>query len=157
MQAAPAVAVEVKPDRVSRLALGGLAGVSLAVAGVWAVQRGDGFGWGVLALIVIGLMVSLPGGLRAADWLLRWDGQDWRLAVAGRPEEPAAVGQVAVALDLGDWMLLRFESMPRSMPAVRRWLPLSRPAIGSSWHALRCAAYAPRPAVTPIAPVGPAF
>lgn len=157
MQAAPAVAVEVKPDRVTRLALGGLACVSLAVAMVWAAQRGDEIGWGVLALVAIGLLVTLPGLVRMPDRLLRWDGQVWHLGRPDRQAESVAVGQVAVALDFGDWMLLRFESTPLSTAGARRWLPMSRATIGPSWHALRCAAHARRPAAVPDAPAGPAF
>ncbi|WP_295640706.1 hypothetical protein [uncultured Methylibium sp.] len=157
MQAAPAVAVEVKPDRVSHLALCGLAGVSLTVAVVWAMQRGDKLGWGVLVLVVIGLLVALPGLLRMAIRRLRWDGQVWHLSTQDRLAEPAAVGQVAVALDLGDWMLLRFEPASRSTAAAQRWLPVSRETIGPSWHALRCAVHARRSAAVPAAPAGPAF
>lgn len=157
MQAAPAVAVEVKPDRASRLALGGLTGVSLAVAAVWAMQRGDEIGWGVLALVVIGSLVTLPGLLRMADRRLRWDGQAWHLSRPDHQAEPAAVGRVAVALDVGDWMLLRFESTPLSTAPARRWLPVSRATIGPSWHALRCAAHARPAAAMPAAPAEPAF
>ncbi len=157
MQAAPAVAVEVKPDRVSRFALAGLAGASLAVTVVWAVQRGDGLGGAVLALVATSLMALLPGFLRTAVRQLRWDGQAWHLSAPDGQARPTAVGQLAVALDFGNWMLLRFQPDPLSTPAARQWLPLSRVAVGPSWHALRCAAHAPRPMPAPAPPAGPAF
>lgn len=149
MQAAPAVAVEVKPDGVSRLVLGGLTCASVVAAAVWATQRGDASGWAVLALVSIGSMGSLLlPALRLRDRHLRWDGQAWHLAATDRSAGPAVVGQLAVALDFGDWMLLRFDSASASASASRQWLPVSRAAIGPSWHALRCAVYAPRPAAT---------
>jgi hypothetical protein len=50
-----------------------------------------------------------------------------------------------VAVDLGAWMLLRFER--DATPRLRRivWLPLQRRGLETPWHALRCAVYSARP------------
>jgi hypothetical protein len=62
--------------------------------------------------------------------LLSWDGQGWRLD--GR------AGRAGIALDLGPWLLLRFDADDDDGRARRRsWFPLS-PAAGA-WPAV-CAA-----------------
>jgi hypothetical protein len=83
--------------------------------------------------------VALAMGLVAARWAgrrwaapsrrLAWDGAAWQLP----PEE--LTGQVALMIDLGDWMLVRFS--PGS-----RWLPLSRREAATDWQALRVALHA---------------
>ena len=80
--------------------------------------------------------------------ILRWDGQLWQIGRAGSvPDEPVP-GDLVVTVDLGPWMLLRFEP---AVPDRRRrviWLPVQRRGIEPHWHALRCAVYSPRPPVT---------
>jgi len=88
-----------------------------------------------LALLLAGralLAARLPGGR------LRWDGRRWALTDGPRGDGEGVVGRVAVALDLGGWLLLRF--VPESAPAgAVRWLPLKRRGHEIDWHALRCA------------------
>ena len=87
----------------------------------------------------------------AAVRRLRWDGREWSLALGDGPAQP---GTLAVALDLGGWLLLRLEApqAPR-----RRWLAVDRRSAGTAWHALRCAVYSARPAPGgPSAAVPPA-
>jgi hypothetical protein len=85
---------------------------------------------------------ALALGLAAAWWVgrrlayqsrqLDWDGVAWQL----RPEGLA--GQVALMIDLGDWMLVRF------LPGAH-WLPLSRRDAATDWQALRVALHAAPP------------
>lgn len=57
-----------------------------------------------------------PGGGR-----LRWDGTAWwwRASASGAVEEP---GSLHVMIDLGRWMLLRFDA---PAAGLRAWLPVS--------------------------------
>jgi hypothetical protein len=81
---------------------------------------------------------------------LRWDGQRWRVARDGLAER---AGELAVALDLGGPMLLRF--VPEGTPAglARRcpalWIAPQRRGLEAHWHPIRCALYAARPAAPP--------
>jgi hypothetical protein len=59
---------------------------------------------------------------------------------------------VAVAIDLGGWMLLRF--VPGAGGGRARWIALQRHGLEPQWHALRCAVYAPRPAALALSETG---
>ncbi len=98
----------------------------------------------------LGLPASLALGAAAAmRWIrggtLRWDGEVWRLADGVPDRAEGAPGTLAVALDGGHWMLLRFRATPAGSGRRVRWLALSRRDLGGQWHALRCAVYSPRP------------
>ncbi len=73
---------------------------------------------------------------------LAWDGSAWQLCL---PDREVRSGQVALMLDLGSWMLVRFSPL-----GLRRrgtvWLPLSRRDAAGAWPALRVALHAPQPA-----------
>ena len=76
---------------------------------------------------------------------LRWDGADWHLDLAAAGPARESPGTLAIALDGGHWMLLRFRAAQAGTGSRTRWLALSRRDLGSQWHALRCAVYSPRP------------
>ncbi len=103
-------------------------------------------GCGVMA--VLGLGASLA---RSQASSLRWDGMAWHLGPAeSRGDEPQ-IGSLAVALDFGSWMLLRFTadapvsaSNQRATTPRQLWLPAQRSGLEAQWHALRCAVHAPR-------------
>jgi len=96
---------------------------------------------GVLAWIacVAGLWQMLPT-------TLRWDGQRWQVA-RGRSAECSV--ELAVAIDLGGWLLLRFvpEGAPAGQAGRRRptCIALQRLGFEARWHAIRCALYRARP------------
>ena len=102
-----------------------------------------------LSLVIVGLAAVLS---RVPCTALRWDGQGWSLQrVPGlRTDHTAAgepvAGEIIVAIDLGLWMLLRFEPALRGTRLRCVWLPVQRRGIETQWHALRCAVYSPRPA-----------
>jgi hypothetical protein len=148
MRAAPAVQVSTRHAGFSH------AGVSLALlaaAGVlvaWLVLRDAAtarvlsIGATVLGLVVLSGAASL---LRAVPLSLRWDTQRWHCGpVATAGEEPRA-GEVDVALDLGDWMLLKFRADGANRPWHACWLGVQRRGQEGDWQALRCAVYSPRP------------
>ncbi|MBK7529564.1 hypothetical protein [Piscinibacter sp.] len=120
------------------------ASLSLGWWFVTAFER-DSPGW-----IWLGLPASLALGAAAAmHWIrsgqLRREGEVWRLADGAPGSAEETPGSVAVALDGGHWMLLRFRATPAGSRRHVRWLALSRRDLGGQWHALRCAVYSPRP------------
>ncbi len=112
-----------------------LVALSTAVAVAWAGAQS-----GVEGVALAGGALAL--GLASAWWAgrrlvkparrLAWDGATWSL----HPE--SLTGQVALMIDLGDWMLVRFS------PGAH-WLPLSRGDAAADWQALRVALHAAPP------------
>ncbi|MBQ0929663.1 hypothetical protein KAK07_01015 [Ideonella sp. 4Y16] len=75
---------------------------------------------------------------------LRWTGTEWRCTLPGqwqvRASDEGEPGQVDTVIDVGDAMLLRWESEPADGRRRRRvWLPVARSSQGSAWHPLRVA------------------
>jgi hypothetical protein len=157
MRAPPPVEFPSALGRVWRGALSVLVAVAVAVPLAWglpylAVHWGSPspdalVGW--LAQAPAQVAIACGGGLVAfaAAWLtqrgggarertLRWDGQDWVLAGdAGRAEER---GDVALMLDLGSWMLVRFLPCAGAVGgAGTTWLPLTLGGDLARWAALR--------------------
>ena len=157
MQAPPAFQLTVRHFGVWRALL---ASLGCAVSGVviaWGWAMFPLAGATVLAACTLAVVLSLAslGSLaRVGPYSLRWDTQAWWLGRAvERGHEPMA-GQLAVAIDWGAWMLLRYMPADPQGPFRRsRWLPIQRAGHESAWLALRTAAYsaprlpaAPRPA-----------
>jgi hypothetical protein len=118
--------------------------LTAAVLAYWV--GGHLVGDGVLVALA-SLSLGLGGGAWAARGLsqlprqLVWDGAAWAVHSATGDSQP---GQVLLMLDLGGWMLVRFEpSLPHAVrKGAPQWLPLSARDAGSSWPALRAALYA---------------
>lgn len=132
MRAAPPVQMACGRGGRWRHAVGVLAATAALALGLWVT------GWlgrspGVVGLVVVlavvaGVAVSWQlGGLDDPGWLI-WDGRAWTLQ--GQP------GQVAVMIDLGSWLLLRFRVQG---DAGWRWLPLHVRDCGAPAHLCRAA------------------
>jgi hypothetical protein len=113
-------------------------------------------------VLVCGLVATIAavawlmrGLTRLAPLGLRWDGQCWHLAASGPAAQEAVPGDLTVAIDLGVWMLLRFEPAASARRAAPSWIPVQRRGIESQWHALRCAVHSPRAAAQADAAPGP--
>jgi hypothetical protein len=130
--------------RFGTLAMTVAAAIGLGSWGVTAFERGaSGLMWlGLPALAAIGAAASMRW-IRSGR--LAWDGEVWQLVETGAIGTAGRPGSLAIALDGGHWMLLRFRA--KEAPAARRvcWLALGRRDLGGQWHALRCAVYSPRP------------
>ena len=124
------------------MALTGLAAFVVVVTGAWALDRGDGISLGVASLAWVYAAVLVWRCRQATTWQLAWDGSGWQLTGDGR-YAAAWRGEVAVMIDLGDALLLRFVSTDGTSAV---WLPLQRGDLPAGWHPLRCALYSPRPA-----------
>jgi hypothetical protein len=94
----------------------------------------------VTAALVLGLVVAALAAVQMqraqtsqtpAD--LIWNGSQWQWQ--------GVAGDTQVALDLGSWMLLRFDPLT----GRRRWIAASRASAEGPWAALRAALYARRP------------
>jgi hypothetical protein len=134
--------------------------VSLAAFAAWLASHG----WATvrpdtMPAWVPALAASVSGVLAAAAaWVcgrgeratLAWSRGSW-LLTRPAPDAPATPGSLALMLDLGPWMLLRFRAVDRR---ASRWFCIDESAAGPAWHALRAAVY--RPVRRGTAPKGPA-
>jgi hypothetical protein len=142
-----ALSIEIRTSALWRsgvLVLTLAAAIGLGWWSVTALHRGaPGLIWlGLPAWLTIAAAASLlwPRGGR-----LRWDGAVWHLELAATGQSGERSGTMAIALDGGNWMLLRFRAAQADAGLRVRWLALSRRDLGSQWHVLRCAVYSPRP------------
>ena len=101
------------------------------------------FQWIAVALAFL-VLASGAAVARVRPVSLRWDGQLWHLGPpASAGHEPRA-GALCVLIDLGPWMLLRFEPAESTWRRGATWLPAQRRGLEAQWHALRCAVHSPR-------------
>ncbi len=148
MRAPPTIDVTLQRFGLWRSALLALALSTGAVVGAWFVtvaqQQSTGLRW-VVGLGAVGILGIALSGLRIGPFGLRWDGAQWWLAKTGL--EPVA-GEVHVAIDLGNWMLLRFVALSATGRRIS-WLPLQRHGLEARWHDLRCTVHAAAPGQQP--------
>lgn len=141
MHPAPAVTVLCGDGGAWRILRIGLVALTAATLTLWALAW---TGWaGAPAALGAALLAVVAAGVgwwrgRQAPAHLCWDQQRWTLRV--EPQADAVPGQVTVAIDLGHWLLLRFN--PGTGAAV--WLPLSARRLAASHGPLRAALYAGR-------------
>jgi len=146
-------------SRTWRSLLSLLVGASLASLVAWALpyvgaheaagQLGAVFGMLADPVVEAALVLAVGGVACVFVWLtrksgvtsertLRWDGQDWVLADRSGCL-PDQRGDVALMLDLGPWMLVRF--MPDGARGLGlragTWLPLTLAGDAARWAALR--------------------
>ena len=115
---------------------------SMAVLVGWLLaQRWSGAGVAPLgAALAASFALALASRWRAdKPSRLAWDGAAWTLQP---PRGEALAGRARVMIDLGHWMLVRFD------PGTR-WLALARAGV-ADWQALRVALHAV-PAARPVA------
>ena len=161
MRAAPPLEFTVSRFGAWRAALGLLAVLGAAAMALWwhGADRPRPPST-ALAAVAGGLLAALPlaHSRRLSACTLRWDGQRWHLAAlraAASAHGGPAAGQLAVAIDLGGWLLLRFVAETAAVAGPRApratWLPLQRSGLEREWHAIRGTLYSPRPAPAPAA------
>ena len=90
------------------------------------------------ALLAASLARVEPGALACVDGA-------WTFATGRGGVERTESGTLAVALDLGSFLLLSLTRTDVSRRPERRWLPVQRRGLEGDWHALRCAVYSPPP------------
>jgi len=151
MRTAPAARFTLAAGRTPRVLVSAISALAAGSAALWAARKmawpGEVSSAGAVAaaLVVFAMLMAYH---QCAAVSLRWDGGLWQLARAdGAVETP---GDLAVVVDIGPWMLLRFDAGPGVSPL---WLSAHQSGVKPRWHALRCAVYSPRPAATPDASV----
>ena len=146
MRAAPAFQVSLRRFAIWRAAVLTLYLLGAASSVGWLASREWPVGWGVIGASLVASVLLAAATLalwRTAPADLRWDGVCWHLA---RPGGEALPGMLTIAIDLGPWMLLRFEPANAAGRTSTVWLPAQRRGIEPQWHALRCAVHSPQPA-----------
>ena len=148
MRSSPAFKVTIGHFGIWRAAVASITVLAaLALAAWWS--SGDASRSLPLTLAFAALSLGAVAGgaslLQCRPATLHWDAQCWHLerGPAAGPAIPR--GSVAVALDLGAWMLLRFEHEGSRGRRIT-WLPVQRRGMEARWHALRCAVYCARSA-----------
>jgi hypothetical protein len=148
MRASPAFQVVLDRFGVWRVFVLAAALIGMGVMATWLMAQPPSMPTVVRACLVIAALALLLLGASAArvpPVSLRWDGQLWHLgSPASAGHEPHS-GDLRVVLDLGPWMLLRFEPAESTGRVRATWLPAQRLGLEPQWHAMRCAVYSPRP------------
>lgn len=164
MESAPPGSVALKGCPVWRAAVVALAVATIASAAAWAVGRPGETAILAAALGVgIGAAVGAVGLLSCPIGRLGWADDRWRFepgpSGASADRWRSSEGTIAVALDLGNVLLLTFHpddgslppglasavarACPRTARAVARlfprWLPVERGSTEGDWHGLRVA------------------
>jgi len=141
MRHPPSFQAEVAPGRAWCLAWGLLVALASASLLAWLMA------WLNLPAALL-LLAPLPG-LWAGRQMrhqppqsLRWDGQAWLLGPATDRGSESRRGRLRPLLDLGAWMLLRFDDGPERRFGLRcSHLALSRVDIPLEWPLLRVTLY----------------
>jgi hypothetical protein len=148
MRASPAFQVTVMRFGAWRGAVLALLAAAAASLVAWLLSAHASTPIVMLAVIGVtgsGLLAAAAGLLRCRPSSLRWDTCQWHLGPASTAGDEPATGRLAVAIDLGGWMLLRFEHELTKPGRRSTWLPVQRRGLETRWHALRCAVYCARP------------
>lgn len=134
-------------------------GASLCASAAGAALFAWGGSWlqaGALQFVLLALSGALLGAVlgwcasRGKPGRLVWNGQSWLLVrpAAALPEP----GTPEMALDWGDWMLVRWHAGPKGRTGwAPGWLALERRVRPHAWHGLRVALHASSP-VAGVAP-----
>lgn len=156
MRASPPCEISLGRAPVWRLAIAAVTLTALASLAAWAALAPQGASTVVRLALALGgvAIVGLAMMLARVDsGRLVWDGARWNLATSRAGRSVTAIGDLAVAIDLGSFLLLRLVAESGSRPAVR-WLAVERLGREHVWHAFRCAVYSPRPAAGPAVGAG---
>ena len=147
MRASPACQITVRDFAWWRAAV--VAPLLCAVASAVAWWLGPGYrpAWAsaTLVLMLFTSVCAAVGLIRCPPLSLRWDTARWNLGPAASMGEEPLSGQLAVAVDLGGWLLLRFcpDATTKRLSTV--WIAVQQAPSQQQWHAFRCAVYSSRP------------
>ena len=143
MRGAPPVEIRVRRQGPWRAFVVALVVLTAGSIGLWLVSAEVGAAAkGALAAVTLAVGIAAVSTTAPFDLSLRWTGASWALSRGNAPTSEPAVGVLTVAIDLGNWMLLRF--VDETSPTRTTWIPVQRGSVEGDWHALRCAVHAPR-------------
>ncbi len=148
MRASPACQVTLERFGWWRAGVGALASVAFAAAATWLISSHERMSLWALAWLLALTSLSLCSAfllLRCPPLSLRWDTQRWNVGPSSAVGDEPWPGQLAVVVDLGYWMLLRFRHDLAATGRSTVWIPVQRAGLSTPWHAFRCAVYSSRP------------
>jgi hypothetical protein len=137
VHAAPPVRVDLGRGRGWPVFVGFCAGAAVGNTSAWWLLREEAASplpVGLLAGVVAGLIAFWTCYRAQAVGVLQWDGAQWQWR--------GAAGQAHVTIDLGGWLLLRFEPQD----GLRQWIAAAQGQADGPWPALRAALYSSRSA-----------
>ena len=151
MRAAPPIDCPLSDGRVERRLITALHAATGALLGGWSLASTGAdippaavAAW-LAACAGVGGLLGMPLARRtlaARRLRLRWDGQRWSLLAtpdgAGAQAVDQPLGELALALDLGPWQLLRL----RCDGSAVRWAVARQAVAGAQWHGLQLALHA---------------
>ncbi len=147
MRASPACQITVRDFAWWRAGVGALLLCVIASAAAWWLGPAQRPAW-VSAALLLMLLTSGCGAvglMRCPPLSLRWDSARWNLGPAAAMGEEPLSGRLAVAVDLGGWMLLRFRPDASTKRFSTVWIAVQQARSQQQWHAFRCAVYSSRP------------
>ncbi len=135
----------IRPARAWYVASRFLTAVAAAAALAWTAVwlRLDDAAWPVFAILVWLPVVWALTGRPEAPGRMSLGEAVWCFEPGGSGSG-GVIGEIAVMLDLGDLMLLRFRPDDTRWPQRWRWFALSRSDMPADWQAFRRAVYSPR-------------
>jgi hypothetical protein len=142
MHAPPHFRISVRRFGVWRFATAGVAGCATAASTAWLMLSFDPGAWMTAAVAAAGILVVAGSARPVPAFALQWDTQVWQLEPEQAGGQKPLAGRVEVAIDLGNWMLLRFR--PAAAPRQAVWLPMQRQGHEADWQALRRTVYGAR-------------
>jgi hypothetical protein len=144
MRAAPAVVVELRCPPAWRAVQALLVAAAATACSAACLQHAAAPAFesgGVLALVASAAAAAGWRGASRQAGRLRWDGGQWWFQPADRGQEHP--GRLRAAIDLGLWMLLRFDADDPATGLQRVWLACEQAAAPQA-AALRAAVYSRR-------------
>ncbi len=154
MHASPSFQMTVRCFSVWRVASLLLVVAATGVVAAWAQRALEPSAMWVgasIAVLALSSVALLAQAWRLQPVSLRWDTQRWHLGFPEASGRGPRSGRLAVSMDLGVWMLLRFKPDDASVLHRGTWLPVQRLGHEAAWHALRCTVYCARPPSLPTA------
>ena len=141
MHNAPSVSYPVGRCAFQRVTFVALSGITASVMLVWCMLQPVSWPMCVCALAtLVGIVLGWRSWQTPAG-TLSWDGQVWCWHSRGDRLDDE-IGHIAVALDVQNTLLLKWQPLSDTLIAPRCYLWLGRGRAASRWQNLRCAVYA---------------
>lgn len=147
MRAAPPVSYPLGPCFFQRAVYVAMAVLATVVWWAWALGQSAQAAQGVLAVFLLGLMVWAVKDVQVVPAWLVWDGECWRWET---PQGQVCEGQVRVAWDAQQALLLRFDTPSAGAVSAPRWIWVSCGPDAALWDDLRRAVHAQQPQLNNI-------
>jgi hypothetical protein len=142
MRAAPPVSYPLGPCFFQRALYVAIAMGATVVWLAWTLSQSALEAQVALAVCMLGLMVWAVQDVQVVPAWLVWDGESWHWET---PQGQACEGQVKVAWDAQQALLLRFDTPSAGAVSAPRWIWVDCGSDAALWDDLRRAVHAHRP------------